>query len=65
MNLLELNQTFLPKENLILTNCSISVHIYKNYEVQQLFVSRVQIELYDSVSKQENFPPFSLMNSPI
>jgi hypothetical protein len=65
MNLLELNQTLLPKDNLILTNCSTSVHIYKNYGVQQLFVSRVQIELYDSVSRQENFPAFSLTNSPI
>jgi hypothetical protein len=30
-NLLELNQTLLPKENLILIDCSTSVQIYKKY----------------------------------
>jgi hypothetical protein len=30
-NLLELNQTLLQKENLILMDCSTSVQIYKNY----------------------------------
>jgi hypothetical protein len=41
-NLLKLDQTLLPKENLILMDCSTSVKIYKSYGGQQVFVSRVQ-----------------------
>jgi hypothetical protein len=46
---LELNQTLLPKENLFLMTCYASVRIYKNYRGQQVFVSRVQTELINSV----------------
>jgi hypothetical protein len=48
-NLLELNQTLLQKENLILMDCSTSVEICKNYEGQKVFVSGVRIELINSV----------------
>jgi hypothetical protein len=41
-NLLESNQTLLPKENVFLMTCSASVQLYKNYEGQQTFVSRIQ-----------------------
>jgi hypothetical protein len=50
-NLLELNQTLLPKENLILMDFSTSVQIYKNYQGQKVFVSRVQKESINSVGK--------------
>jgi hypothetical protein len=36
-NLLELNETLLPKENCTLMDCSKSVQIYKNYGDQQVF----------------------------
>jgi hypothetical protein len=41
-NLLELNQTLLPKANMSLMTYSASVQICKNYEGQQVFISRVQ-----------------------
>jgi hypothetical protein len=63
-NLLELNQTLLPKENFLLMDCSTCVQIYKNYEDQQVFVSREQIELINSVSRLENFLVFSLIFIP-
>jgi hypothetical protein len=47
------NQTLLPNANLFLMTCSISVQIYTNYGGLQVFVSRVQTELIDSVYKQE------------
>jgi hypothetical protein len=48
-NLLELNQTLLPKENLIHMDCFTCVQINKNYVGQQVFVLRVQTELINSV----------------
>jgi hypothetical protein len=63
-NLLELNQTLLPKENFLLMDCSTCAQIYKNYEDQQVFVSREQIELINSVSRLENFLVFSLIFIP-
>jgi hypothetical protein len=63
-NLLELNQTLLPKENFLLMDCSTCVQIYKNYEDQQVFVSREQTELINSVSRLENFLVFSLIFIP-
>jgi hypothetical protein len=64
-NLLDLNQTLLPKENLILMNCSTSVKIYENYRGKQIFVSRVQTELINLVYRQEIFPGFSLTFIPL
>jgi hypothetical protein len=51
-NLLELNQTLLPKENFILMVCSTSVQIYKNYGGKQVFSLRVKTELINSVYRQ-------------
>jgi hypothetical protein len=51
-NLLELNQTLLPKENLIRMDDSTSVQINKNYGCQQVFVSTVQTEQINSVYRQ-------------
>jgi hypothetical protein len=54
-NLLELNQTLPPKENLILMDCSTGVQIYKNYESQQIVVSMVQAELINLVYRLRKF----------
>jgi hypothetical protein len=55
---LKSNQTLLAKENLFPMTCSTSVKIYKNYEGRQVFVSRVQTELYKSVLRLwKSFPP--------
>jgi hypothetical protein len=65
-NLLKSNQTLLPKENLYLMTCSTSVQIYKNYTGQQVFVSRVQIELINSVYRLgKNFQDNSLTINPL
>jgi hypothetical protein len=48
-NLLESNQTLLPKENLFLMTCSASVQIYKIYLCLEVFISRVQAEQINSV----------------
>jgi hypothetical protein len=59
-NLLELNQTLLPKENVILIDCSIRVKLYKNYGGQKVFVSIVQTELTNSVCRlRKNFQDFA------
>jgi hypothetical protein len=50
-NLLESNQILLPKENFSLRTCYTIVQIYKNYRDQQVFISMVQIELYNSVPR--------------
>jgi hypothetical protein len=50
-NLLESNQTLLPKENLFLISFSASVQIYKNNYGQKVFISEDQTELCDSEFK--------------
>jgi hypothetical protein len=50
-NLSELNHTLLLKENLFLMTCSTSLQIYKNYQGNQVFVSRVPTELINSVPR--------------
>jgi hypothetical protein len=52
-NLLESNSTTLPNEKLFLITCSARVQIYKNYSVLEVFVSRVQTELYNPVFRRE------------
>jgi hypothetical protein len=64
-NLLESNQTTLPKEKLFLITSSASVQIYKNYGGQQVIFSRVQTELINSVSSQDFFSGFSLTFFPL
>jgi hypothetical protein len=59
-NLLEFNHTLLLKEILFLMTCSTSVQIYKNYGGQQVFISRVQTELIDSVFRWRFFFRFYL-----
>jgi hypothetical protein len=48
-NLLELNQTTLPKEKLFLMTSYTSVQIYKKFRASEVFVLRVQRELNNSV----------------
>jgi hypothetical protein len=48
-NLLESNYTTLPKHKLFLMKCSTSVQIYKNFEAREVFVSRVQTGISNSV----------------
>jgi hypothetical protein len=57
-NLLESNQTLLPKENLFLMTFSTSVQIKKNYKGHKAFVSRVQTELINSVFRLGKFSRF-------
>jgi hypothetical protein len=59
-NLLESNQTLLPKENLFLMTCYTSVQLYKNYGGQKVFVSTVQTEQSNSLQTWEIFSEFSL-----
>jgi hypothetical protein len=63
--LFESNQTLLPKENLFLMTCSTSVQIYKNYGGHQVFGSRVQTELINSVFRLDDFPKFSFTGIPL
>jgi hypothetical protein len=55
-NLLESNSTILPKEKLFLITCSTNVKIYKKFGAWEVFVSSVQIELIESVSRPTVFP---------
>jgi hypothetical protein len=57
-NLLESNQTTLPKEKLFLITGSTGVEIYKSYGGKKVFVSRVQTELINIVSRPGNFSRF-------
>jgi hypothetical protein len=63
-NVLESNQTLLPKADLFLMTCSTSVQIYKIYCCLEVFVLRFQIDLYNSNSR-EQFLQFSLTISPL
>jgi hypothetical protein len=65
-NLLESNQTLLPKENLFLMTCYTSVQLYKNYGGQKVFVSSIQIEQSNSLPDLRIFfLQFSLILSPL
>jgi hypothetical protein len=50
-NLLESNWTIVPKEKVFLITCSMSVQICKKSGAWEIFVSMVQIELYEPVSR--------------